>query len=73
MGLVFKASMLTATGGPPKMSEWGDVHCSSPKCIGGASDFPDNMFTLFTKELSAFQPGIDAAEGKGQGWRDRQT
>ena len=49
------------------MSEWGDVHCSSPKCIGGASDFPDN------KELSAFQPGIDAAEGKGQGWRDRQT
>lgn len=55
------------------MSEWGDVHCSSPKCIGGASDFPDNMFTLFTKELSAFQPGIDAAEGKGQGWRDRQT
>lgn len=44
------------------MSEWGDVHCRSPTCIGGASAFPGNMLTLFTKELSAFQPGVDAVD-----------
>lgn len=42
------------------MSEWGDVHCRSPTCIGEASASPDNMLMLFTKELSAFQPGVDA-------------
>lgn len=62
-GLGFKASMLRANWRPPlQMSERGDVHCRSPKCIGGASAFPDSMVTLFKKELSAFQPGVDAAD-----------